>query len=52
MYSVFVLLNRKPLYSIASHQISNLALTPLLISSAKTIGFHVNMNLILLLIFM
>ena len=39
MYSILVLINRKPLDSRASHQISNLALTPLLVSSTKTISF-------------
>ena len=39
MYSILVLLNQKPLDSRASHQISNLALFPLLISSTKIISF-------------
>ena len=38
MYFVLTLLNRKPLDSKVSHQISNLSLTLLLVSSTKTIS--------------
>ena len=38
MYFVLTLLNRKPLASKVSHQISKLPLTLLLVSSAKTIS--------------
>ena len=39
MYSILVLLNQKPLDFGASHQISYLALTPLIVSSTKIISF-------------